>query len=138
VAVIRRSTPCARGLLTLTALISSVALGLVLAGAANGATLNCRRAYYRYTEWGYVGGRYKKTHQYVEASHIRVQHLGCRRARRLAHDFAKAYRSNYGHPRHLDGFTCRWTRLGSDVGKARCHTGQRVVRFDIYDSSPFH
>jgi hypothetical protein len=69
---------------------------------------------------------------------IRVQDLGCSRARRLARDYAHAYRINYGTPRHLDRFACRWIRLGDDVGVVRCRVGHGFAGFDIYDSSPFH
>ena len=105
-------------------------VGLSLAGSAQSRIGHCANAYYRYIERG--------TKQYVEASDIRVQYLGCSRARRLARDYAHAYRVNYGTPRHLDGFTCRWIRFGSDVGNARCRRGRSFAGFDVYDSSPFH
>jgi len=104
--------------------------GLSLAGSAQATIGHCADAYYRYEEHG--------TSQYVQASNIRVQDLSCTRARRLARDYAHAYRVNYGTPRHLDGFTCRWTRYGDDVGNARCRAGHSFAGFDIYDSSPFH
>jgi hypothetical protein len=104
--------------------------GLPLAANAQTRIGHCANAYYRYTEHG--------TGQYVEASNVRVQALSCSRARHLARDYARAYRINYGTPRHLDGFTCRWTRYGDDVGNARCRAGHSFAGFDIYDSSPFH
>lgn len=90
----------------------------------------CKPAYYRYTERG--------TKQYVKASRIGNRHVKCSRARDLGRSYGKAYR-HYRTPKHLLGFSCSWTRIGSDVGFANCARGKnRSVRFDIYDSSPFH
>ena len=68
-------------------------VGLSLEGSAQARIGHCANAYYRYKERG--------TSQYIEASHIRVQYQGCSRARRLARDYAHAYRVNYGTPRYL-------------------------------------
>jgi hypothetical protein len=123
---------------TIITLAAAFTAGLSLAGNAQATVGHCPNAYYRYEEAGNVGGHYMTTSQYVEASNIRVQRLSCSRARHLARDYAHAYRINYGTPRHLDGFTCRWTRYGDDVGNARCRAGHSFAGFDIYDSSPFH
>jgi hypothetical protein len=52
--------------------------------------------------------------------------------------YAKAYRHNYAHPSRLQGFRCRWTRAGSDIGSAVCTKDKTTVSFGVYDSSPFH
>jgi hypothetical protein len=120
-------------MLVMTAFATVTTIGgfaVVPSAASADRTKFCATTYYRYRERG--------TSQYVEASNIRVQSLSCVRARRLARDYAHAYRINYGTPRHLDGFTCRWIRLGDDVGIARCRAASSFTSFSIYDSSPYH
>jgi hypothetical protein len=73
----------------------SVGLALGVAGARASGIKLCTNAHYRHEEQG--------TSQYVEANDIRVQDLPCGRARRLARDYAHAYRINCGTPGHLDG-----------------------------------
>jgi hypothetical protein len=104
--------------------------------APAGADQRCQDVYYRYRDHG--------TSQYVQASAIRVQDLSCSRGRRLARDYGHSYQINKGFrqldggSRHLDGFTCRWIHLGSDVGIGRCRAGHSFTSFDVYDSSPYH
>lgn len=118
------------------ALLAGVVLSLLATSLAinpSGAQAGggCKPAYYRYTERG--------TEQYVKAFRIGNRHVKCRQARELGKAYGRAYRHNYGTPDHLLGFRCEWTRIGSDVGFAECERGRRQsVRFNIYDSSPFH
>ena len=100
------------------------------AAARKPPLLRCSDTRYAYVERG--------THQHVQASVIRARATTCETARRLAYRYAIAYRNDYGTPSELMGFTCRWTRSGSDVGGARCRQDPAFVSFAIYDSSPYH
>jgi hypothetical protein len=112
-------------------LVATTVLAAPAATAARRPPLvRCDDVRYAYVEHG--------THQYVEASAIRARATTCRSARRLAYGYAVAYRHDYGTPSQLMGFSCRWTRYGSDVGGARCRKDSAFVSFGIYDSSPYH
>lgn len=106
----------------------AVLAAAVLALPASAAQ-DCGRVRFDYREQG--------TRQFVEANGIRAQNAGCTAARRVARRYADASRFVEG-PGHVAGWTCRWTDLGSDVGRARCRRGGAVVSFAIYDSSPYH
>lgn len=102
----------------------------LLPSVAEARRTACADAYYRYKEHG--------THQYVLASEIKARGVTCSEARRLGRAYGKGYRRDYEPPTHLLGFTCEWTRIGSDVGSGTCKAGQTQVKFSIYDSSPYH
>jgi hypothetical protein len=78
------------------------------------------------------------TRQYVQASHIRARGLHCGYSRRVARRWAQRAHRHY-NPRHVAGARCRYVRLGSDIGTTYCRTGRHhKLKFDAYDSSPFH
>lgn len=115
----------------LVAVVLSLLATLAIDPSGAQAGGGCKPAYYRYTERG--------TKQFVKAYRIGHQHVKCSQARDLGEAYGRAYRHNYGTPHRLRGFECQWTRIGSDVGFAECERGgNRRVRFNIYDSSPFH
>lgn len=101
-----------------------------VAAARGSPLLRCADARYSYLERG--------THQHVDATAIRARSTTCITARRLARRYAIAYRNDYGTPSELMGFSCRWTRYGTDVGGAHCRKDAASVSFNIYDSSPYH
>lgn len=108
--------------------IGRTAAAAVIPVHASAAHCGSLRAHYR--EHG--------TSQFVAAITISALRLSCRRARRVARDWAHHSRLS-GRPASKGaGFRCRYIRAGSDVGRAICHRGRRIVRFNAYDSSPFH
>lgn len=119
-----------RALLLTVAIATTGALAPVGSAAAQ---RSCGDAYYRYTENG--------TAQYVQASAIITWRVSCPAARRVARRFGRTYRNAYGADRRIGRYFCRWERLGTDVGIARCEQRRRPsrhMRFAVYDSSPFH
>jgi hypothetical protein len=89
---------------------------------------------------GTVRAHYREhgTRQYVEASRIRATRLSCPRARGVARAWASGSRLSYDPADSGAGFDCTYHRIGSDIGTTTCRCGSHVVRFDAYDSSPYH
>src|SRR5690348_15270490 len=131
----------ARGIATETAVRSCVLVAVALvygAAQASGSGIHDASAVIRHC--GHVRAYYHDhgTKQYVEATHITAKKASCKRARHVAHVWAGRSRLSY-HPAHkADRFKCTYTRVGSDIGSVRCHKGKVVIRFDGYDSSPYH
>src|SRR3954451_21155362 len=115
----------------LMAVSSPVAVLLAMVCSSSSvAALFCGTVRAHYREHG--------TRQYVEASRIRASRLSCPKARGVARAWASDSRLSYDPADRGAGFACTYHRIGSDVGTTTCRRGSHVVRFDAYDSSPYH
>src|SRR2546423_1815717 len=90
----------------------------------------CGNARVYYTEYG--------TQQYIDMTSIRTHHVKCKRARKVARAWARDSRLSCCPAAFGAGFDCAYHRLGSDIGKVTCREGDRYLKFDAYDSSPYH
>jgi hypothetical protein len=123
----RRGGIFSLALATLVAALAVTASGP--AGASTVARCGSLRAHYH--ERG--------TRQYVQATSIRARGLRCGYARHVTRKWGQHSRLSGDPADHAIGFRCHYERLGSDIGTTTCRGKKhRRVRFDAYDSSPFH